>query len=161
MPAMVITVVVAALIPQAVLALELKEDPGGFDGGKWATPIAEMPDLKLVEDNGELKTYMKPGPPPTMGGVPVEAVWYRFYKGRLESVQVRYSGNATHQAIRAWSAERFGPLPQPRFRGLQEFTWVGRETTVLLQYDGIRDRGVLFFTSRAIQAELGATIPLE
>lgn len=156
-----LAVVLAALMPHAAAALELKDDPGGFDGTAWATPVAEMPALEPVEDNGELKTYKKPGPPPAFGGAAVEAVWYRFYKGRLESVQVRYSGKETHQQIRAWAAGRFGPLPPTHLRGLQEFTWIGRETTVLLQYDKVRDRGTLFFAGRAMQAELGATVPLE
>ena len=157
----VLTAVFVALIPHAAAALELKEDPGGYDGKRWATPLAEMPNLELVEDRGELKTYAKPGPPPTMGDAVVDVLWYRFYKGRLESVQARYRGKDTHQRIRAWAAERFGPLPPTHFSGLQQFTWVGRETTILLQYDKVLNRGTLFFTSRAVQAELGATIPLE
>jgi hypothetical protein len=157
----VLGVVLAVLMPHGAIALELREDPGGFYGTAWATPIAEMPRLELVEDNGELKTYKMPGPPPAIGGAAVEAIWYRFYKGKLESVQIRYSGKETHQLIRAWAAERLGPLPPTHLRGLQEFTWVGQETTILLQFDKIRDRGTLFFTSRVLQAELGATIPLE
>jgi hypothetical protein len=153
--------VLILLAPATTAAIELRDDPGGYEGLKWKAPPEEIPGLELVQDKGELKVYKMPGPPPPIAGMAVESLWYRFYKGRFESVEVRYTGKETHEKIRAWALERFGPLPKGEFRFMQEFTWVGPETTVLLQFDLAKKRGTLFVTSRALQAELGATVPLE
>jgi len=152
---------VILLLLDPAAAIELKEDPGGYEGVPWKAPPEEVPGLELVQDRGDLKVYKKPGPPPPIAGAAVESLWYRFYKGRFESVAIRYAGREAHEKIRAWALERFGPIPKGEFRFMQEFTWVGPETTVLLQFDVAGKRGVLFYTSRALQAELSATIPLE
>ena len=40
-----------------------------------------------------------PGAAPVVGGIQLERIVYRFYKGRLESVKMQYKGREAHRQM--------------------------------------------------------------
>jgi len=134
--------------------IDMTVDPGGFFGIHWNTHIGDIPRLELVKDGHQFKTYAMPGSPPVIGGVQAEKILYRFYKGRLESVQVRYMGRQAHRHIIAWAAQQFGPIPFTDSRAVEQVTWLGTETNISLRYNAVHDEGILLWNNRSLESEL-------
>ncbi len=145
--------VIIALGPLSAGAIELTEDPGGFDGRKWGTPVGEMPPLVPLKSDGEFKTFSHDGPTPPIGEIATEAIQYRFYKERLESVTVRYRGDETHQKLVAYLANRFGRITSMKSTIVRYADWQGPETLIAMKFDAVNSVGVLLFSSRALHME--------
>jgi hypothetical protein len=139
--------------PCVAWAGTLKEDPGGFDGIKWLSPVSDVPALHLIYDDTEFITYIKTGPQVEIAGAMVESVRYQFYKGRFANVQIRYRGDENFQKLGGWiTAMRV--LPIISARNPARLVLSGPDTIISLQYDRVEGRGILSFASRLIESEL-------
>lgn len=83
----------------------------GFRGLKWATNIKDMndPNMILIEDGNELKTYRRLSDKLSIGDAKLEAIAYSFYKDRFFGLTIRAKGytnfNVLKDAIFAYYGE--------------------------------------------------------
>ena len=142
------------LMVPAASAVNMVNDPKGFQGIQWGTTLANLPDMTLVESTTRIKQFGLKQSPPRLGDIAVESLRLVSIDGKFARVVVRYQGMATHQSILKYLQSQFGPLdltPGQITRGvLQQFTWSGPETDVDLTYDAHRDRGFIFIENRAL-----------
>ncbi len=138
----------------AASAVEMVNDPKGFQGIPWGAALADSPDMALVESTTRIKQFDSKQSPPRLGEIAVESLRFVSIDGQFARVKVRYHGMATHQAILKYLQSQFGPLdltPGQIAKGvLQQFTWFGPESAVNLTYDVRQDRGLIFLESRAL-----------
>jgi len=138
----------------AASAVDMVNDPKGFQGIPWGAALADSPDVTLVESTTRIKQFGLKQSPPRLGEVTVESLRLVSIDGKFARVVVRYQGTATHQSILKYLQLQFGPLdltPGQIARGLlQQFTWFGPESEINLTYDVKRDRGLIFLESRAL-----------
>jgi len=146
------------LIAPAASAVTMANDPKGFQGIPWGTPLANLPNVTLVESTTRIKQFDLKQSPPRLGDIAVESLRLVSIDAKFARVVVRYQGPATHQSILKYLQAQFGPLdltPGQIARGvLQQFTWSGPESDVNLTYDGHRDRGFIFIENRALIQKL-------
>jgi len=142
------------LIVPAASAVNMANDPKGFQNIPWGTALADSPDVTLVESTTRIKQFGLKQNPPRLGEITVESMRLVSIDGKFARVIVRYQGMATHQSILKYLQAQFGLLdltPGQIARGLlQQFTWSGPESDVNLTYDVHRDRGLIFIESRAL-----------
>lgn len=142
------------LIVPAASAVNMVNDPKGFQGIPWGTALANFPDVTLVESATRIKQFGLKQTPPRFGDIAVESLRLVSIDAKFARVVVRYQGLATHQSILKYLQAQFGPLdltPGQIARGvLQQFTWSGPESDVNLTYDVHRDRGYIFIENRAL-----------
>ena len=142
------------LVVPAASAVNMVNDPKGFQGIPWGTALVNLPDLTLVESAARIKQFDLKQSPPRLGEIPVESLRLVSIDGKFARVVVRYQGMTTHQSILKYLQAQFGPLdltPGQIAKGLlQQFTWFGPESEVNLTYDVRRDRGLIFLESRAL-----------
>jgi hypothetical protein len=145
---------VELLIIPAASAVNMVNDPKGFQGIPWGTTLANLPDMTLVESATRIKQFGLKQSPPRLGDITVESLRLVSIDGKFARVVVRYQGMATHQSILKYFQAQFGPLdltPGQIARGfLQQFTWSGPESDINLTYDVHRDRGFIFIENRAL-----------
>ena len=55
------------LVVTPTLAVEMKDDPKGFEGIPWGATLSESDTFGKVEDAGRLKTYELKGEPRLLG----------------------------------------------------------------------------------------------
>lgn len=146
------------LIVPAASAVNMANDPKGFQGIPWGTPLASLPDVTLVESTTRIKQFDLKQSPPRLGDIAVESLRLVSIDAKFARVVVRYQGPATHQSILKYLQAQFGPLdltPGQIARGvLQQFTWSGPESDVNLTYDVHRDRGFIFIENRTLVQKL-------
>ena len=135
-------------------AVQIKDDPGGFNGHAWRAPLSQYPSLKLVRDMGStdfvanVGLYEKPGEALTLNDVTLGKIQYRFVDNQLESIQLRYEGRASRDKLMRWIEERYGKLSLHERKMVNSVQWFGDQTTVTLSYDAVQQRGTLWFISR-------------
>jgi hypothetical protein len=152
------------LLKTAAFAVQMKEDPKGFEGIPWGAALSESETFGKVEDTGWLKTYELKGGPPSFGPAKVESMKFITVDDRFARVTVRYQGKETHDQLLSFLQARYGPLdrtPGQFTKGaVKIFAWQGLETEVSLRYETRTDRGIIFFENRALASRIeGAMAP--
>jgi hypothetical protein len=152
------------LLATGTLAVEMKEDPKGFEGIPWGATLLESETFGKVEDAGRLKTYELKGGPPTFGPATVESMRFTTIDDRFARVTVRYHGKEAHDQLLGFLQSRYGPLDRTpgQFAGgaVKIFAWQGLETVVSLRYESRSDRGIIFFENPALATRIeGAMAP--
>lgn len=145
-------------------AVQMKDDPKGFEGIPWGATLSESETFGKVEDSGRLKTYELKGAPPTFGPAKVESMKFTTVDGRFARVTVRYQGKEAHEQLLAFLQSRYGPLDRTpgQFTGgaVKIFAWQGIETEVSLRYETRTDRGIIFFENPLLASRIeGAMAP--
>ena len=142
------------LVVPTASAVNMVNDPKGFQGIPWGTTLADSPDVTLIESTTRIKQFDLKQRPPRLGEIPVESLRLVSIDGKFARVVVRYQGMTTHQSILKHLQSQLGPLdltPGQIAKGmLQQFSWSGPESEVNLTYDVGRDRGFIFIESRAL-----------
>lgn len=146
------------------LAVQMKEDPRGFEGIPWGATLSESETFGKVEDAGRLKTYELKGGAPSFGPAKVESMRFTTVDDRFARVTVRYQGKETHDQLLNFLQSRYGPLDRTpgQFAGgaVKLFAWQGEETAVSLRYEIRTDRGIIFFENPSLASRIeGAMAP--
>ena len=124
------------LTHSTALAVQMKEDPKGFEGIPWGATLSESETFGKVEDSGRLKTYELKGGPPTFGPAKVESMKFTTVDDRFARVTVRYQGKEAHDQLLGFLQSRYGPLDRTpgQFAGgaVKIFAWQGVDAERLL-----------------------------
>jgi hypothetical protein len=155
---------VLVLSDRAAFAVQMKEDPKGFEGIPWGVTLSESETFGKVEDSGRLKTYELKGAPPTFGPAKVESMKFTTVDDRFARVTVRYQGKEAHEQLLTFLQSRYGPLDRTpgQFAGgaVKIFAWQGIDTEVSLRYETRTDRGIIFFENPSLASRIeGAMAP--
>lgn len=146
---------IGALIAPAGAA-KIPDDPGGFNGYTWGTPLAQFPMFKLIKDLGstdfvkEIGVYENPGETLTLNEVLFATIRYRFVENQLESIELRYTGRENRDRLVRWLEEHYGKLTSHERKMINAILWYGDKTAINLKYDVATQQGTLYFLSQAL-----------
>ena len=157
---LVLFILAVGLSGVPVGAAKITDDPGGFNGYTWGTPLAKFPAFKLVKDLGstdfvkDVGLYENPGETLTLNEVPLIKIQYRFVENELESIELRYTGRENRDKLMRWLEEHFGKLTSHERKMINAILWYGDKTTINLKYDAVTQQGTLYFLSQALNHKL-------
>ena len=133
---------------------QISNDPQGFDGIKWGTPLHSMKRLSLIDLDGRIQAYEFTNNSFQFANTQVESLRLLAIDGKFARVMIRYHGEETHQTIMQYLTNQYGKVkrrPGSMLRGLtQENTWRGSETEASLNYQQHGTRGFLMIQSRIL-----------
>lgn len=147
-------------LPAAAEQLNLKDDPQGFGGLAWGTPLDQTQGLWLAGKDlslGGLDIYHSEAPRQEFEGVALKKALYVFWRDRFLAVDLEVEGPEAFAALKKACLDKFGPGFQPQ-RYLERHYWVGPQTQASLEYQEVRQRARLRLHSRELmrQAEEAA-----
>jgi hypothetical protein len=134
----------------------MKDDPKGFNGYTWGSPLSKYPAMKLIKDLGGTDFVAKtgvfkiPGESLTISGVAFTEIWYRFLDEQLESVQLHFEGVENRDKLMHWLEEQYGRIPVNERRKASSIQWFGEATTATLKYEPSTKKGDLIFMSQVL-----------
>ncbi len=135
------------------VAVPIAEDPRGYEGIPWSAAFKESADFAVVESSPRIIGYELTHPP-TLGPVPVDSMRFLTIDKKFARVVVKYQGTSVHRQILAYLEKTYGPLDrtpgQLSVGALVLHNWRGPETEINLTFDAKRERGTIFFESRAL-----------
>ena len=144
-------------------AVPLINDPNGFDGIPWGATLSDDDRFLSIEDAGRFQTYERKYRSPMLGTTPVGSMRFTTFERKFGRVTVRYSGQATHDAILAYLQSQYGPLDrtpgQIAVGPVKVYAWHGFQTEVTLRFESNRDRGIIFVESVILRERWGEDVP--
>lgn len=143
-----------ALVAWVSAAGAFPNEPNGFRGIAWGTPIESLTsEMMLTEERGDTKLYARTSDSLAIGGATLQTVRYAFYKGRFSMAVARtIAGAAARTALRDAVEAQFGPDRSARAYSTQ-FSWTGTTTFILLSMDDVRNHAFLMLQSAELMAE--------
>ncbi|MFN4228010.1 MAG: CsgG/HfaB family protein [Candidatus Ratteibacteria bacterium] len=130
-----------------------KNEPDGFRGIKWTTNSSQVPNLKLIKEEGNFKEYLKTDENMQIGKAKLEKIIYRFYKDQFESVLVETKGKENFENLKTVTLERFG---EGKKIEENEYLWEGQVTTIYLKYQQSEEKGILKMFSEEMKKKIEA-----
>ena len=153
---LVLSLLAIGLSVVPVGAAKIPDDPNGFNGYIWGTPLAKFPAFKLIKNLGstdfvkDIGVYENPGETLTLNEVSLATIRYRFVENQLESISLRYTGRENRDKLVRWLEEHCGKLTSHERKMINAILWSGDKTTINLKYDVVTQQGTLYFFSQAL-----------
>lgn len=143
------------IVPTSTQAISpILNDPQGFEGIKWGSPLHQFSNLTLVDPEDRIQAYQFKENSLRFANTTVETLRLLTIDHKFARVMIRYHGESTHHAIMKYLTSQYGPVirkPRSMVRGLnQENTWRGNETEANLNYRVHGERGFLMIQSRIL-----------
>lgn len=150
----VLVVVLAAIMMIAYMSFPgTKKEPADFRGMKWGSNIRELPDLKLLAEEGELKFFERTSDLTKVGDADVDKIIYGFYKDRFYNVMIYYRSPSNFATIQEMFSREFGKPFQPN-ESEKKLFWNGEQVNLLLNYDEASNTGRITYLFKPIQLEI-------
>lgn len=135
-------------------AVQMVNDPNGFQNLTWGTALTTRPDLQVAKAGPHVSEYQLKDSQPLFAGIPVESLRFLSVDEQFARVTIRYRGDDRHKQILTHLEEQFGSLervPGQMMRGLnQQYIWRGTDTEISLTYHANTERGFIFIDSRTL-----------
>jgi hypothetical protein len=149
---------VIVLISPAAYAGDFKpgSEPTGFRGISWGTEIGTLSGFKLIrqEDRfGGLDVYSREGDKLEAWSAPVGVIEYFFRKGKFFRGNILTAGIGEYRKLRQAVFAEFGVGElNPQFgSGVNQFTWTGKISSMILQIETEIASGSLLVSSREME----------
>ncbi|WP_173048888.1 hypothetical protein [Nitrospira sp. KM1] len=146
------------IVSPLAFAVQMKDDPNGFEGIPWGAALSESETFREVDTGGRQKTFELKSVPLTLGSVNVESMRFVTVDDKFARVIVRYHGKVAHDQMLEFLQSRYGPLdrtPGQIAIGPARFhAWQGFETEVTLRYETRNDQGIIFFESQTLRSTI-------
>jgi len=133
-------------------AFAFRNEPDGFRGIKWGTDIKKVPDMVLLERDGDTKIYYRKFDKLKIEDVYVDEIVYRFYKNRLCAVHILFDGFSNFTRLKSILVGQHGQGDQPN-RQLEKYFWFGANVNIDFEYNEIERKGGIFYSSKSIHEE--------
>jgi hypothetical protein len=147
-------VLVIAVLGIAYLVISgTQKEPADFRGIKWGSGVRDLPDMKLLAEDGTLKFYEKANERKKIGEADVDQIVYGFHKDRFYTVMVYYSFPANFSRIKNTLSSAFG-TPFQANESEKKLFWNGEHVNLLLNFDDAANTGRITYLFKPIQLEI-------
>ena len=140
--------------PLLAHAVQMVNDPNGFQNLTWGAALTTRPDLQVAKAGPHVSEYQLRDSQPLFAGIPVESLRFLSVDEQFARVTIRYQGDDRHKQILTHLEQQFGSLeraPGQMMRGLnQQYIWRGTDTEISLTYHANTERGFIFIDSRTL-----------
>lgn len=151
---MVLAAVLAGLLGAGYLLLPAtKKEPSDFRGMKWGSNVRDLPEMKLLAEEGDLKFFEKANELIRIGEIEVDKIVYGFHRDRFYNVMIYYSSPADFTRFREALSKEFGPPFQP-VESEKKCFWNGDQVNLLLNFDEASATGRIIYLFKPIQLEV-------
>lgn len=118
---------------------------GGFRGLNWGTRLSSLPDMDVVEEQGEAKFCKLTGDDLILEGVLMREIVYVFCKGKLSGALIRYDGQLNHLALLARLGEALGTPVESAPNPVRDrsWRWITETSDVMMEYSTLAGTGAL------------------
>ncbi len=120
------------------------KEPNAFHGVKWGTPMAMVPDLTVLEKDGQATYAQVPGVVYRIGGATLRSVVYGFCEGKFAAVMVEYSGKKAHDAIRGFLSGKYA-APVELAQPANDLAWPLGNVLIRMRYQPDSKAGSLTY----------------
>ena len=130
------------------------KEPNAFNGIKWGTAMAAIPDLTVAERDGQAAYATAEGVVYRIGEACLSGVVYGFCQDKFAAVMVEYKGRKNHESIKNFLAGKYSKPIDLEGKGV-ELGWPVGNVLIRMQYSPERDAGTLSYFYEPLYAPCG------
>lgn len=127
------------------------KEPNAFHGVKWGTPMAAVPDLTMVEKDGQAAYATLEGGVYRIGDAFLSDVVYGFCQDKFAAVMVSYKGRKAHDAIRNFLSAKY-TRPLEADGNSDDLGWPIGNVLIRMEFSAIKDSGTLSYFYQPLYA---------
>ncbi|WP_428563322.1 MAG: hypothetical protein ACP59X_23695 [Solidesulfovibrio sp. DCME] len=120
------------------------KEPNAFHGTKWGTPMAAVPDLTVVEKDGQAAYATVEGAVYRIGDAFLNNMVYGFCQDKFAAVMVDYKGAKAHESIRKFLIGKYTPPVEVEDKP-EDLAWPLGNVLIRLQFFKDKDAGTLSY----------------
>lgn len=120
------------------------KEPNAFHGTKWGTPMAAVPDLTVVEKDGQAAYATVDGVVYRIGDAFLGNVVYGFCQDKFAAVMVEYQGAKAHDSIRKFLVGKYTPPVEVEGRPY-DLAWPLGNVLIRLEFSKDKNAGTLSY----------------
>jgi len=130
-----------------------QNEPDGFRGIKWGTDIRKLPDMVLLEREGDVKIYYRKFDKLKIEDVYVDEIVYRFCKNRFCAVHILFDGFSNFTKLKSVLVRQHGQGENPN-RHLEKYFWLGANVNIDIEYNEVeRKGGIRYFVKSSYEEQ--------
>jgi hypothetical protein len=121
-----------------------------FRGIPWGTDKKEITDLVEGPKKGEVETFTR-GEQKRVGEIPVETIYYLFYKGKFGAAMIIFQGASNFSGLKDSLSQKYGPskTADPL---REEYSWDLEDLTIFFEYLPAQNKGSInYFFKPVVQ----------
>lgn len=137
------------------------KEPNAFHGTKWGTPMAAVPDLTVVEKDGQAAYATVEGVVYRIGDAFLSNVVYGFCQDKFAAVMVEYKGRKAYDAIRKFLSAKYTEPVQVEEHP-DDLGWPIGNVLIRMEFSREKDAGTLSYFYQPLYAPCsgpGGTAP--
>ena len=123
--------------------------PDGFRGIKWGTPVENLSHLELVEKAGDFEVYAKTDDNLNLGETGLDKIVYMFYKGRFAGLVIEYESAVKYRIIDRALVEFYGP-GQVQADPLKKHHWDGFDVLIGHEFNRGTNKGRVIYAYKPV-----------
>jgi hypothetical protein len=129
-------------------------EPNAFNGIKWGTGLAAIPDLSVAERDGQAAYATAEGVVYRIGEAFLSGVVYGFCQDKFAAVMVEYKGKKNHESIKNFLAGKYAKPIDLEGRG-NDLGWPIGNVLIRMHYTPETDAGTLSYFYQPLYAPCG------
>lgn len=126
-------------------------EPNAFNGVKWGTPPAAIPDLTVVEKAGDATYATVPNVAYRIGNAFLSNMVYAFCREKFAAVMLDYRGRKNHAAIRKLLMKKYA-APLEVGEDSNNLAWPVGNVIIRMEFDAAKDTGNLSYFYQPLYA---------
>ena len=130
------------------------KEPNAFNGIKWGTAMAAIPDLSVAERDGQAAYATAEGVVYRIGEAFLSSVVYGFCQDKFAAVMVEYQGKKNHESIKNFLAGKYSKPIDLEGKG-NDLGWPVGNVLIRMLYVPERDQGTLSYYYEPLYAPCG------
>jgi hypothetical protein len=113
-----------------------QNEPTGFRGIEWSTPITELKSqMLLIGNRGNNSFYSRSGDEMKIGDAAFTSIGYHFYKGRLAPVIITAAATSSSGFVQAFEVQFGQPTEANEYVG--RYIWPGTISRIIIHCNTI------------------------
>jgi len=150
------SLLVCSILSLCDTSFAYENEPNGFRGMKWGTPLDSFPTLKhfeTVKRYGGIEYYKKKEEVLKLGDVKLFLIKYGFWHNKFYEVEIWAQGEKDWRALKDLVFAKFGEGNKPD-KDVEEYIWNGVITNLRFSYLDFMDVGMFTMTSVEIKKQM-------
>jgi hypothetical protein len=139
-----LTILLTFLIFSSLPAFAFQNEPDGFRGIKWGTNINALPDMGLIDSDGETKFYIRRNDKMKIGDADVDKIVYGFYKTRFFYVRIKFNNFSNFTRLKETLFSQYGQGDKPN-QFMEKYFWHGAAVSISFNYNEIGKKGEIYY----------------
>lgn len=147
------TTLITLLLYVTTTAGAFQNEPDGFRGIKWETPISDNAnEMTLAEGDGLQKFYKRKNDKMTIGDAKLTDVHYVYWSNKFSGAMLRSKGTIEKSAMILAMQTTFGEGQKPN-QYMDKYYWTGATTSISLTCNSLNSDCTVFIRSVKITQE--------